>query len=122
MAEALERLTADTPLVLVLEDLHWADYSTLDLVSALARRREPARLLVVATYRPVEAVLSGHPLRTVKQDLQARGLCHELLPEADDLDPWGYPIVGAQLPDEQVRAAREAVRACPLSALRLVGS
>jgi predicted ATPase len=64
--------------VLVLEDLHWADYSTLDLVSALGRRREPARLLVIATYRPVEAVLSGHPLRSVQQDLQARGLCHEL--------------------------------------------
>src|SRR4051812_39305011 len=78
MAGALERLTADAPLVLVLEDLHWADYSTLDLVSALARRREPARLLVIGTYRPVEAVLSGHPLRAVKQDLQARGLCHEL--------------------------------------------
>ena len=38
MAEALEQLTAGTPLVLVLEDLHWADYSTLDLLSALARR------------------------------------------------------------------------------------
>jgi predicted ATPase/DNA-binding winged helix-turn-helix (wHTH) protein len=78
MAEALERLTAEAPLVLVLEDLHWADYSTIDLVSALARRREPARLLLVATYRPVEAVLSGHPLRALKQDLQARGLCDEL--------------------------------------------
>ena len=39
MAEALETLTAQTPLVLVLEDLHWSDYATLDLVSALARRR-----------------------------------------------------------------------------------
>jgi DNA-binding winged helix-turn-helix (wHTH) protein/predicted ATPase len=78
MAEALERLAADTPLVLILEDLHWADYSTLDLLSALARRREPAGLMVIATYRPAEAALSGHPLRSVKQDLQTHDLCREL--------------------------------------------
>jgi predicted ATPase len=33
MGEALEALTADLPLVLILEDLHWSDYSTLDLIS-----------------------------------------------------------------------------------------
>jgi predicted ATPase/DNA-binding winged helix-turn-helix (wHTH) protein len=78
MAEAIDELTGKTTLVLVLEDLHWADYSTLDLVSALARRRQSARLLVIATYRPVEVVLSAHPLRSVKHDLLARCLCHEL--------------------------------------------
>ena len=36
MAEALEVLTADTPLVLVLEDLHWSDYATLDLLALLS--------------------------------------------------------------------------------------
>jgi predicted ATPase len=35
----LEALTADLPLVLILEDLHWSDYSTLDLISYLARQR-----------------------------------------------------------------------------------
>jgi predicted ATPase len=38
MGEALEALTADVPLVLILEDLHWSDYSTLDLISYLATR------------------------------------------------------------------------------------
>jgi predicted ATPase len=78
MAEALEQFTAELPLILVLEDLHWSDYSTLDLISAIARRREPARLMILATFRPSDVILSGHPLRAVKQDLQARGLCHEL--------------------------------------------
>ena len=78
LAQAVEELTARTTLVLVLEDLHWGDYSTVDLVSALARRGQPARLLLLATYRPVEAVLSAHPLRAVKQELQSRGLCQEL--------------------------------------------
>jgi DNA-binding winged helix-turn-helix (wHTH) protein/predicted ATPase len=77
MAEALEALTAHTPLILVIEDLHWCDYSTLDMITALARRRHAARLLIVATYRPVEVILSGHPLRAIKQDLQSRGLCEE---------------------------------------------
>ena len=41
MAEAIEAITAEAPLILVLEDLHWSDYSTLDLVAYLARRRDP---------------------------------------------------------------------------------
>lgn len=78
MADAIEALTSATPLVLVLEDLHWSDYSTLDLVSYLARRRETARLMVIATYRPVEVILSEHPLKNVKQELVARRLSKEL--------------------------------------------
>lgn len=78
MAEAIEGLTAETPLVLALEDLHWSDYSTLDLIAYLARRSEPARLLLIGTYRPVEVILSGHPLKAVKQELQAHQLCAEL--------------------------------------------
>src|SRR5262249_28071954 len=66
------------PLVLVFEDLHWSDYSTLDLVSYLARRPVAAKLLLIGTYRPVDMILSGHPLRSVKQELQAKRLCEEL--------------------------------------------
>ena len=40
MTQALEALAAEVPLVLVLEDLHWSDFSTLELISALARRDE----------------------------------------------------------------------------------
>ncbi|HST09000.1 MAG TPA: AAA family ATPase [Terriglobales bacterium] len=78
MAEAVEIFTAETPLILVLEDLHWSDYSTLNLVSYLARRPGPARLMVIGTYRPVDVILGDHPLKTVKRELQAHALCHEL--------------------------------------------
>ena len=78
MTEAVEAMTAESPLVLALEDLHWSDYSTLDLIAYLARRRERAPLLLVATYRPVEVILSHHPLRTVKQELQIHDQCVEL--------------------------------------------
>jgi len=78
MADAIDALTSESPLLLVLEDLHWSDYSTLDLVSYLARRRDRARLMVIGTYRPVDVILGDHPLKGVKRELQAHGLCHEL--------------------------------------------
>ncbi|HLG16608.1 MAG TPA: AAA family ATPase [Blastocatellia bacterium] len=78
ICEALEAITTETPVVLVLEDLHWADYSTLDLISALARRHEPARLILLATYRPVEVALPQHPLRQLKRELLTHRLCREL--------------------------------------------
>lgn len=92
MSEALEALTTGIPLVLVLEDLHACDYSTLDLLASLAHRRGPARLLLIGTYRPVEAILDRHPVRTVKQHLQAHGRCRELA-----LDPLSEAAVGEYL-------------------------
>jgi len=78
MTEALEAITAEAPLALVLEDMHWSDYSTLDLIASLARRQELARLLVIATYRPVEVILKGHPLKAVRQELHMHRQCREL--------------------------------------------
>ena len=75
MTLALEALAAEAPLVLLLEDLHWSDFSTLDLISAVARRNEPARLLIVGTYRPVEVLAHDHPLRAMKQQLQLHRYC-----------------------------------------------
>jgi predicted ATPase len=78
MAETLAAIAADTPLVLLLEDLHWSDASTLDLVAAIARRTEPARLLILGTYRPVEMLAGDHPLRALKQELELHQQCEEL--------------------------------------------
>ncbi|MBI3757993.1 MAG: ATP-binding protein [Deltaproteobacteria bacterium] len=78
LAEALEALTAERALILRLEDLHWSDYSTLDLLSVLARRQEAAQLLILGTYRPVEVLTRDHPLKSVKQELQLHGQCEEL--------------------------------------------
>lgn len=66
------------PLVLVLEDLHWSDNATIDLVAALAQRRDPAPLLVIGTYRPVDVVIDDHPFRNVHQQLRAHGRSREL--------------------------------------------
>jgi predicted ATPase/DNA-binding winged helix-turn-helix (wHTH) protein len=78
MSEAVESLTVESPLILVLEDLHWSDVSTLDLISYLARGRHPSRLMLIGTYRPVDVILNDHPLKDAKLELQMHKLCHEL--------------------------------------------
>jgi DNA-binding winged helix-turn-helix (wHTH) protein/predicted ATPase len=78
MGEALAALCEEQPLVLILEDLHWSDYSTLDLISYVARQRQPAHLMLIGTYRTSELIVSGHPLKAVKQELQVKQLCEEL--------------------------------------------
>jgi predicted ATPase len=62
----------------VLEDLHWSDTSTVEVLAYLAQRRESLRLLVLGTYRPVETMLRGHPLRRTVQELCGRGQGAEL--------------------------------------------
>jgi DNA-binding CsgD family transcriptional regulator len=58
----IERLAADRPLMFVIEDLHWADRSTLDLVALLVRALHGTRVLVVVSFRSDELHRS-HPLR-----------------------------------------------------------
>jgi DNA-binding winged helix-turn-helix (wHTH) protein len=78
MVETLETMSAERALLLVLEDLHWSDHATLDLLSWLARRPEAARLMMIGTYRPADAAAGGHPLRALAQELRIRGYCAEL--------------------------------------------
>jgi DNA-binding CsgD family transcriptional regulator len=58
----IERLAADRPLMFVIEDLHWADRSTLDLVALLVRALSASRVLVVVSFRTDE-LHRNHPLR-----------------------------------------------------------
>ena len=77
ICDAIEAMSAENTVVLVFEDLHWADLQTLDLISALARRRGPAKLLLIASYRPADVNTGHHPLKQLKQDLDAHKLCTE---------------------------------------------
>jgi DNA-binding winged helix-turn-helix (wHTH) protein len=92
LIEALDAFGTDAPLVLVLEDLHWSDAATIDLVAMIARRRDPAPLLVVATYRPADVAALAHPLKPVQQELRVHGHCEELA-----LDFLGEAAVGEYL-------------------------
>jgi DNA-binding winged helix-turn-helix (wHTH) protein/tetratricopeptide (TPR) repeat protein len=92
ICEALETVSVSAPLLLVLEDLHWADASTLDLLSALARRRVSAQFMVIGTYRPTDISRSAQPLHSLKRDLVARHLCREIV-----LQPLGEADIAQYL-------------------------
>lgn len=73
MTDFLAVLSTIRPLILVLEDLHWADASSVDLLAYLARRIGEMRLLVLATYRRSDVEVARHPLRQILRGFSASG-------------------------------------------------
>lgn len=78
LCEALEELAREKPLILVLDDIQWADDSTLTFISALARRRAPTKLLVLATCRSRD-VSTNLNLKMLQRDLLMRGISKEIV-------------------------------------------
>ena len=78
LADVVEALAADTPLVLLIEDLQWSDPTTLDVVNLLARRRDGARLLVLCTLRVGDAFAAGHPSARLVRELCRGGQAGEI--------------------------------------------
>jgi predicted ATPase len=125
-AEVVDALTAETLLLLILEDLHWSDYATLDLLALLARRRTPARLFVLGTYRPGEVSVPGHPLHTVTQALQRQGYGTELalegLSEAAVAAYLATRCLGHRFPETLVRWLHQRTEGHPFFLVNLVES
>jgi len=69
--QLLDELTERCTLVLILEDLHWSDHSTVDILSAFARRGSRARVLIMATYRLGDAAAGNHPVQALSRELLA---------------------------------------------------
>ncbi|HEX2166338.1 MAG TPA: AAA family ATPase [Longimicrobiales bacterium] len=69
---------AEAPVVLFLDDLHWADRATIALLTHLARRLGDQRVLVLGTYRPAELNTSQHPMRQAVQELERYRVAEEL--------------------------------------------
>jgi predicted ATPase len=83
MGELLDRYTEQRPLLLVTEDLHWSDRSTVQLIDYLARRRGHARLMWLASFRLSEVIALDHPLNSLRHELRLHRLCDEVV-----LDPF----------------------------------
>jgi DNA-binding CsgD family transcriptional regulator len=73
----IRELEGRVPTVLVLEDLHWADEATLDVLRLLGRRLRSVRALVLATYRD-DQLARTHPLRLVLGELAGERAVHRL--------------------------------------------
>ena len=78
LAVLFHEISRVRPLVLFLDDLHWADVSTIDVLNYLAGRIGEARFLIIAAYRPSEMMLVKHPFLEVKLELQSHGVFREL--------------------------------------------
>ena len=77
LCAALEEIAAELPLVLVIEDIHWSDAPTIDLIAALGRRRATARLMVIATCKQHHCTAEA-ALKAMKNGLLMRRLGEEV--------------------------------------------
>ncbi len=97
----LQEVCRHRPLLLLLEDVHWIDTSTVDLLAYIAGRFESLPLLIVITYRAGEMVERMHPLLQLKLDLEARGSCREVsLQYLSKADVEGY--LALELPQHRL--------------------
>ncbi|MGI8836139.1 MAG: serine/threonine-protein kinase PknK [Pyrinomonadaceae bacterium] len=78
LGDALGMLATSSPIVLLLEDLHWADPSSVDLLRHLSQRIVSQHLLIAGTFRPEDIERSNHPLKSYKAEMQSHNLCEEV--------------------------------------------
>jgi tetratricopeptide (TPR) repeat protein len=124
MGDALEALSTFEPVVLLLEDMHWADPSSSDLLRLLGQRAAARRLLILATLRRSEMLFANHPLENVRRELLAHDQCEELeLPLLDRAAIGRYIDARFQphaLPAELAELIVRKTEGHPLFATRLM--
>jgi len=118
----LTRASRTQPLVLVLDDLHWADQPSLLLLEFIARELSGARLLLVGTYRDME-VSRGHRLSTTLGELNRERLFRRVLLRGLDQDDVGRFIElvsGVNPPKGMVEAVHRQTEGNPLFVTEVV--
>lgn len=98
----LARIAADRPLVLLLDDLHWADSASLDLLVHVVRQQPESQLLILGAYRPGEAEQTPGFARTLVELTRLRALTTLTLgplPAAECTSLAGHYLGGAITPE-----------------------
>lgn len=117
-AAYFEELARQRPVVLFLDDVHWADASTCDLLAYLCPRLPGIRMLIVATYRPGAILAPQHPFLPLKLVLERRGLCREIalsLLGKEDVERYiRMRFPGHRFPDEFASVIHERTEGHPL--------
>lgn len=93
--ELLFAAAEQSPVVLFLDDLHWADEATCSLLGHLSRRVDEKRVLILGTYRPAEVQMEGHPVKKTRQELERYGVADRL-----ELDPLETPALADVVEEE----------------------
>lgn len=113
VTDALVSVAANHPVVVVLDDLHWADAPTVSLLRHLATTAVDARLVIVATYRDAE-ITSGHPLSALLAQLRREtGIDRIALRGLGDDEVLAMleALAGHTLDDDEGLALRDALLA-----------
>jgi predicted ATPase len=120
----LQEISRARPVVLFIDDLHWADVSTVDILNYLAGRFADMRVLVITSYRQSEMALSKHPFLGVRDDLQMRGLFQEIplgFLELRDVEQYlALQFPGHAFPKNFAAAIRTKTEGSPLFMADLV--
>lgn len=123
--DALQAMATQRLIVFVLEDLHWSDGSTLDFLSRVARGQEPARLLVIGTYRPAEARQKPKSVFHLVQELSLRGCCQEVplsFLSENGIASYLHNRLNGQVPSGLAHQLHERSEGNPLFVTTLVNS
>ena len=125
LVDALDAMTVRAPIALWLEDVHWSDLATLDWIADFAARREPARVVLIATCRTAE-VRDGHPLRAMVDSLHVKGWCEEIvlrgLTEADVCRLFDIRFPGGGAAAERLgRMVNQHTDGNPLFVMNVIG-
>ncbi|HET9223168.1 MAG TPA: AAA family ATPase, partial [Roseiflexaceae bacterium] len=121
---AFAAIARSEPTALLLDDLQWADNTTLELLPGLAAVLAQARLLIVGVYRSDE-IPRGHPVRRLRNELRRSRLLHEIAVEPLDQEAAAAlvgRILGAPPSPALAAALYERTEGLPLFVEELAGA
>ena len=78
LADAFAAITRESPILLFLEDVHWVDPASVDMLRQLAERASSQRLMILATARPEDIERDNPTLKKCYTEMHARGVCEEI--------------------------------------------
>ena len=119
-ATYLRSRAAQRPLVVVLDDLHWADVSSLRLLVFLARQLHDAAALVIGTYRDVEVTAGDHPARPLLAELAGQAELIRLTGlAADEVGQLIEKVCGEHPPAPLIQAVHDRTAGNPFFAQQI---
>ena len=119
-ATYLRSRAAQRPLVVVVDDLHWADVSSLRLLVFLARQLHDAAALVIGTYRDVEVAAGDHPARPLLAELAGQAELLQLTGlTADEVGQLIEKVCGERPPAPLIQAVHDRTAGNPFFAQQI---
>jgi predicted ATPase len=123
-AAALKEISQRLPVILFIDDFHWSDNASADLIGYLSSKFTDLRSLVVLTYRTEELLGSGHSFVRVQDELLAKGLCQQvtlrLLTENDLIEYVSATLNWSHLSNELPRFIYQYSEGNPLFMINII--